>query len=73
VGGGPWRETRLVGERSRYGWQWWELTTRIERPGTTTLRARAADLAGHTQPEAPVWNRQGYGNNAIQEVRVHLR
>ena len=73
VGGGPWRETRLVDERSRYGWQWWELTAHIERPGTTTLRARATDLAGHTQPEAQAWNRQGYGNNAIQEVLVHLR
>ncbi len=73
VGGGAWQEARLVGERKRDSWQWWELLTRIEQPGTTTVRARATDLAGRTQPEDPEWNRLGYGNNAIQEVAVHVR
>jgi DMSO/TMAO reductase YedYZ molybdopterin-dependent catalytic subunit len=70
---GPWHEARLVGERNRYAWQWWELITRIDRPGTTTLRARATDLAGRIQPEEPRWNRLGYGNNAIQELRTSAR
>ncbi len=73
VGGGPWQETRLVGERNRHSWQWWELITRVDRPGRATLRARATDLAGRTQPEQPEWNRLGYGANAIQEVVVRLR
>jgi DMSO/TMAO reductase YedYZ molybdopterin-dependent catalytic subunit len=72
VGGGPWRETRLVGDRKRGSWQWWELITRIERSGPVTLRARATDLAGRTQPDKPEWNRQGYGNNSIEEVGVHI-
>ncbi len=73
VGGGAWQEARLVGERKRHSWQWWELITRIEQPGTTTVRVRATDLAGRTQPESPEWNRLGYGNNAIQEVTVHVQ
>ncbi len=73
VGGGPWQEARLVGERHRHSWQWWELITRVDRPGTITLRARATDLAGRTQPEQPEWNRLGYGTNAIQEVPIQLR
>jgi DMSO/TMAO reductase YedYZ molybdopterin-dependent catalytic subunit len=73
LGGGSWQEARLVGERKRHSWQWWELITCIERPGTTTVRARATDLAGRTQPEGPEWNRLGYGNNAIQEVTLHVR
>jgi DMSO/TMAO reductase YedYZ molybdopterin-dependent catalytic subunit len=73
VGGGAWQEARLVGESKRHSWQWWELLTRIEQPGTITLRARATDLAGRTQPDRPEWNRLGYGNNAIQEVQVHVR
>jgi hypothetical protein len=73
VGGAAWRETRLVGERKRHAWQWWELLTRIEAPGAITLCARATDLAGRTQPEESAWNRLGYGNNAIQEVLVHVR
>jgi DMSO/TMAO reductase YedYZ molybdopterin-dependent catalytic subunit len=73
VGGAAWQEARLVGERKRHAWQWWELLTRIEGAGSITLRARATDLAGRTQPEESEWNRLGYGNNAIQEVLVHVR
>ncbi len=69
---GSWREARLVGNPKRHSWQWWELPTRIEQPGTISLRARATDLAGRTQPETPEWNRLGYGNNSIQEVLVHF-
>jgi hypothetical protein len=37
-----------------------------------TIRARAADLADRTQPEAPTWNRLGYGNNVIQRVPIRV-
>jgi DMSO/TMAO reductase YedYZ molybdopterin-dependent catalytic subunit len=73
IGDGPWQEARLVGERNRHSWQWWELLTRVDTPGSTTVRARATDLAGRTQPEVPAWNRLGYGNNAIQTVPVRIR
>jgi DMSO/TMAO reductase YedYZ molybdopterin-dependent catalytic subunit len=73
IANGPWEQARLVGERSGHSWQWWELITRIDAPGTTTIRARASDLAGRSQPEQPEWNRLGYGNNVIQEVPVRVR
>jgi DMSO/TMAO reductase YedYZ molybdopterin-dependent catalytic subunit len=73
VDGGPWRKAHLSGERHRYAWQWWELSTRVDRPGKIRLRARATDLAGRTQPEQSEWNRLGYGVNAIQEVSIHVR
>jgi hypothetical protein len=73
VGHGPWQPTRLVGQRHQYGWHWWELLTRIDAAGATTVRARATDLAGRSQPERPVWNRLGYGANAVQEVPVLVR
>jgi len=72
VGGGVWQEARLIGERRRHSWQWWELLTRVEQPGRLGLRARATDLAGRTQPERPEWNRLGYGNNAIQESLIEV-
>lgn len=72
VGGGSWQEARLVSERKRHSWQWWELVTHIEESGVVTLRARATDLAGRTQPEQAEWNRLGYGNNAIHEVLVRI-
>jgi DMSO/TMAO reductase YedYZ molybdopterin-dependent catalytic subunit len=70
VDGGPWQAAGLVGERARHSWQWWELITRILEPGVVTLRARATDLAGRTQPDRAEWNRLGYGNNGIQELTV---
>ena len=73
IDGGSWTDARLVGEPHRYGCQRWELITRVQRAGITTLRARATDLAGRTQPEQPEWNRLGYGANAIQEVPLHVR
>ena len=69
---GGWEEARLIGERARHRWQWWELLTRLDRPGPVVLRARATDLAGRTQPEQAEWNRLGYGNNAIQEVPIQV-
>jgi len=73
IDGGPWQETRLLGERKRHNWQGWELITRLDRPGTIVISARATDMASRTQPDSPEWNRLGYGNNAIQNVRVNVR
>jgi DMSO/TMAO reductase YedYZ molybdopterin-dependent catalytic subunit/rhodanese-related sulfurtransferase/glyoxylase-like metal-dependent hydrolase (beta-lactamase superfamily II) len=72
VGDGPWQVARLIGERHRHSWQWWELLTRIDS-GTTSVCARATDLAGRRQPERPDWNRLGYGGNAIQVVSLRVR
>jgi Sulfite oxidase and related enzymes len=72
VNGGDWQEARLVSERNRYSWQWWELIARVEQSGDLILRARATDLAGRTQPERAEWNRLGYGNNAIQAVPIRV-
>ena len=70
VGGGPWQQAVLTGERRRHAWQWWELITTIDTTGVVELRARATDLAGRVQPVEAEWNRLGYGNNSIQKVPV---
>lgn len=72
IDGGGWQSARLLGDRHRHSWQWWELITRVDRPGAITLRARATDLADRTQPDDPEWNRLGYGNNALHQVAVRL-
>jgi DMSO/TMAO reductase YedYZ molybdopterin-dependent catalytic subunit len=72
ISNGPWQTARLVGERRRHSWQWWELLTQVDRPGPASIRARATDLAGRSQPEVPTWNRLGYGCNVIQQVSVEV-
>jgi hypothetical protein len=73
VNGEAWQAAKMLGEPSMHCWQRWELETRIGSPGRITLRSRASDRAGATQPDHPEWNRLGYGNNAIREVSVNAR
>jgi DMSO/TMAO reductase YedYZ molybdopterin-dependent catalytic subunit len=73
IGDGPWQPARLVGEQRRHCWQWWELLANVETAGETTIRARATDLAGRVQPDAPEWNRLGYCGNAVQVLRISVR
>jgi DMSO/TMAO reductase YedYZ molybdopterin-dependent catalytic subunit len=70
IGDAPWQPARLVGERQPHRWPWWEFPAHLARPGDTTIRARATDEKGQTQPDRPQWNPLGYANNAIHEVRV---
>jgi DMSO/TMAO reductase YedYZ molybdopterin-dependent catalytic subunit len=72
INDGSWQEARLVGDRHRHSWQWWELLTSLDQPGTNSIRARATDLADRTQPDLPDWNRRGYGNNAVQKLLVQV-
>lgn len=72
VGDGPWQPAHLLGERHDHGGRSWELLTRVDWPGPVTVRARATDVAGHTQPGKPWWNRLGYGSNAIQKVSARI-
>jgi DMSO/TMAO reductase YedYZ molybdopterin-dependent catalytic subunit len=68
-----WRPARLIGESGRYEWRRWELITKLDHPGRTTIRARATDAAGHRQPEQPDGNRLGYGNNAVHALTLVVR
>jgi anti-anti-sigma factor len=72
INGGPWQEARLLGEQRRHSWQGWELIACLGQHGPTVISARATDMASRTQPDSPEWNRLGYGNNAIQQVRVNV-
>jgi sulfite oxidase len=72
-GAGAWQPAQLLGDPMPHTWQPWEFTWTPRRAGRHVLRARATDAQGHTQPDVPVWNRLGYGNNAVQLVVVDVR
>ena len=71
LGGGRWTEAAMRGSH-RHAWKQWEMTAQVERPGRLTIRSRATDASGQTQPEQAPWNRLGYGNNSIQTVAVRV-
>jgi DMSO/TMAO reductase YedYZ molybdopterin-dependent catalytic subunit len=74
--GREWRAADMDGASGPHGWQRWHLLARTGAAGEITIRARATDRAGHTQPEQPEqpeWNRMGYGGNFIHQVHLRLR
>ncbi|BCB90403.1 hypothetical protein Psuf_077160 [Phytohabitans suffuscus] len=60
--GRTWRPARAIGHG--HAWQRWELPWH-PAPGTYTLRARAADVAGVTQPDTVPHNTLGYLFGAV--------
>jgi sulfite oxidase len=73
-GGGTWQAAELDVDQGRWAWRLWR--ARVDLPaGETELVARAVDTAANTQPEGagPLWNFQGYANNAWSRVRVTAR
>jgi DMSO/TMAO reductase YedYZ molybdopterin-dependent catalytic subunit len=73
TGEGDWHEAQLEPPKGPYQWQDWSLVWEATERGRHSLRARATDAAGNVQPEVPVWNRLGYGNNAIEVSYVDVR
>ncbi len=69
VNDGVWLTAELGAPESK--WAWTPFTCAVVLPqGAVTLRSRAADATGAEQPERIVWNRLGYGNNAIRAITV---
>ncbi len=66
VDGEPWRPAALEPPASPYAWCRFRDRRRLEVRGRHTVRARARDVAGEVQPDAPRWNRLGYCNNAVE-------
>ena len=73
TGEGDWLPAHVETPRGPYQWQSWSFEWQPTERGRKTLRARATDAAGNVQPEVPIWNRLGYGNNAIEVVFVDVR
>ena len=72
VGNGPWRPATFDSPAVSGTWRTWHLDWRADRPGRTSLAARATDSAGETQPERTPWNKSGYLWNGIDRVDVEV-
>jgi DMSO/TMAO reductase YedYZ molybdopterin-dependent catalytic subunit len=72
-GAGEWLPAELAPPTGPYQWQEWSFMWAGADPGRHVLRARATDATGTTQPDAPAWNRLGYGNNAVQVLMIDVR
>jgi hypothetical protein len=73
TGESDWLPAHVETPKGPYQWQNWSFEWQPEEPGRQSIRARATDAAGNVQPEVPIWNRLGYGNNAIEITYVDIR
>ena len=73
TGEGDWLPANLEPRKGPYQWHDWSFDWEATSRGRHTLRVRATDAAGHTQPDVPPWNCLGYGNNAIELIYVDVR
>jgi DMSO/TMAO reductase YedYZ molybdopterin-dependent catalytic subunit len=65
-----WRAATLDAPSSTRAATPWHAIIRMESSGEVEILARATDAAGNVQPLVAPWNVLGYGNNAVQRVRV---
>jgi DMSO/TMAO reductase YedYZ molybdopterin-dependent catalytic subunit len=69
-GGATWAAATLDAPDGPFAWRRWSYRWTPADEGDTELCSRALDEAGNRQPDEPVWNVGGYGNNAVQRVPV---
>ncbi len=70
IDGGPWRPALLTTPDHPHGWRKFEYAWTPDAGGSTTIRARATDKAGHVQPDSQQPDRESYLANWITPVRV---
>ena len=64
---GEYRDAVLTQSAHRYGWSQWAAEIDITE-GNHCLSCRATDESGAVQPDAPVSDYTGMGNNSVQVV-----
>ena len=64
-GGATWQPATKVGPGPAGGWQRWAVPWNPVTPGEYTLRARATDVHGVTQPDQAAYNTLGYLFDAV--------
>ena len=69
---GPWQLARLLSPNIAACWVCWEFEWNAP-PGEHTIRIRATDAKGRTQPDSVPWNHHGYLYNAIVQHPVSVR
>lgn len=71
-GGQTWDTCQLRSSSEKYAWIRWKYTWTAHEKGEYTILSKATDSNGNVQPLEPVWNRKGYGYNAIDKVKVKV-
>lgn len=70
-GGENWDKAELIQDSSQpYAWTLWKYSWKVPDKGEYTIMSRASDSFGSIQPFEAMWNRKGYGYNAVYTIKV---
>lgn len=69
--GKQWHAANLFPRRDKYDWTRWSFDW-IATPGEHELSCRATDSQGNIQPLQAQWDASGFGNNAVQNIKVFV-
>lgn len=70
--GKSWREAELGKDLGKYSFREWTTELRPENKGTDTLKVRAINRIGQSQPDDALWNPAGYMRNVVEAVQVKV-
>jgi len=70
-GGRTWSDARLDRVIDKYSWRRWRMDWRPTKHGNYSLRCRATNAAGQTQPDYE-WNHGGYRRSVIETLDVEV-
>lgn len=62
----------IVEHDENYAWVQWEYEWNADKKGEHIILSRATDSTGRLQPIKPLWNRKGYGYNAVDKISVKV-
>jgi sulfite dehydrogenase len=70
--GKTWTEADLGKDLGRYSFREWTTQFKPENRGNATLKVRAINRIGQSQPDEPLWNPAGYMRNVVEAVQVKV-
>ncbi|KJS22382.1 MAG: sulfite oxidase [Clostridiaceae bacterium BRH_c20a] len=72
-GGENWHKAKLSQDFSQpYSWTFWKYIWKVSEKAEYTIMSRATDSLGRIQPFEAMWNRKGYGYNAVYTIKVKV-
>jgi len=71
--GQSWRAATLGQDLGKYSFREWTIPFTPQKPGDYTLRVKATNRLGQSQPMEPLWNPSGYMRNVVETVTISAK
>jgi hypothetical protein len=71
-GGKNWKEAELGEDLGRYSFRGWKTELPFNQEGPATLKVRAINRIGQSQPDEALWNPSGYMRNVVEKTEVKV-